>query len=90
MLPKLLKRCQSIKSKTSFLKTVTKKLGFLKRQLLFNETLGKRRFIVSHKQNNGKIPDPCNSKAHYHSFMRNKNTRSVKKSKNSYLTTKSF
>ena len=81
MLPKLLKRCRSIKSKTSFLKTITKKLGFLKRQLLFNETLGKRRFIVSPKQNNGKILDPCNSKAHYHSFIRNKKHKTSKKNK---------
>ena len=28
-----------------------------------------------------KIPDPCNGKEHYQSFIRNKNTKSVKQSK---------
>ena len=27
------------------------------------------------------IPDPCNAKEHYQSFIRNKNTKSVKQSK---------
>ena len=27
-----------------------------------------------------KIPDPCNAKEHYQSFIRNKNTKSVKQS----------
>ena len=28
-----------------------------------------------------KIPDPCNTKEHYESFIKNKNTKSVKRSK---------
>ena len=27
------------------------------------------------------IPDPCNAKEHYQSFIRNKNTKSVKQTK---------
>ena len=83
-------RTKSVKSKTLFLKTITKTLDFLKRQLLFNETLETRKLLFLANKLMDKIPDPCNSKAHYQSFIRNKNTKSVKQSKNSYLTTKNF
>ena len=49
---------------------------------LFNETLEKERFIVAWKQINRKrMPNPCNVKEHYQSFVRKKNTKSVKQSK---------
>ena len=49
---------------------------------LFNETLEKERFIVAWKQiNRKKMPNPGNVKEHYQSFVRKKNTKSVKQSK---------
>ena len=53
---------------------------FYRKQLLFNETLEKKRFIVAHKQLIGKIPDPCNAKEHYQSFLRKKNRKLIKQS----------
>ena len=40
----------------------------------------KKRFAVACEQINKKIPDPCNAKEHYQSFIRKKNTKSVKQS----------
>ena len=37
-----------------------------------------------------KIPDPCNAKEQYQSFIRKKNKNSVKQLKNNYLSTKNF
>ena len=40
----------------------------------------KKRFAVACEQINRKIPDPCNGKEHYQSFIQKKNTTSVKQS----------
>ena len=69
-----------MKSETLFLKTIINELDFLGKQLLFNEALEKKRFIVAWKQINRKIPDPCNAKESQ-SFLRRKNRKSVKQSK---------
>ena len=41
----------------------------------------KKIFNVACKQINRKIPDPCNAKEQYQSFIRKKNRKSVKQSK---------
>ena len=37
--------------------------------------------IISNEENNEEIPDPRNAKEHYQSFIRKKNTKSVKQLK---------
>ena len=53
---------------------------FKGKQLLFNETLDKERFIVACNQINRKTPDCRNAKEHYQSFIRKKPTKLVKQS----------
>ena len=55
-----------------------KRIGFSKEN---TETFKENRFIVAWKQINKKVPDPRNAKEHYQSFLRKKNTNSVKKLK---------
>ena len=62
-----------MKSETLSLKTIMneKNWFFYGKQLLFNETLEKKKYIYCCLQ---KIPDPYNAKKHYQSFIRKKNT----------------
>ena len=67
-----------------------KRIRFFKEnKFFFNETLEKKRFIVTCEQINRKIPDPCNAQQHYESFLRKKNRKSVI-IRNNYLSTKKF
>ena len=61
-----------MKSKTLSLKTWI----FYAIQLLFNQSLEKNTDLLL--QIDRKITDPCNAKEHYQSFVRKKNTKSVK------------
>ena len=51
----------------------------MKKELLFNEILGKKNdlLLLANKLIEKKL-DPCNSKEHYHSFIRKQNTKAVK------------
>ena len=50
-----------------------------RKKLFMNETLEeKKRFAAACKQINRKIPNPRNAKELYQSFIRKKNTESVK------------
>ena len=49
--------------------------------MLFNETFAKKGLLLLTTKLTEKIPDPCNAKEHYQSFMRKKNTKSLKQSK---------
>ena len=63
---------------------------FQRKQLLFNETLEKKRFIASRKQINIKILDPLDAKGYYQSFREKKNRKSVKQSEISTCQPKTF
>ena len=72
-----------MKSEILTLKTIVNELDFLKKQLLFNETPEKKDlqlFAIVCKLTQ-KIPDLCNAKEHYQSFIRKKNTKSGKQLK---------
>ena len=62
-----------MKSKTLSLKTWI----FYAIQLLFNQSFEKNTDLLL-QIDRKKIPDPCNAKEHYQSFVRKKNTKSVK------------
>ena len=49
--------------------------------MLFNETFAKKGLLLLTTKLTEKIPDPCNAKELYQSFMRKKNTKSLKQSK---------
>ena len=48
----------------------------------------KKRFIVTCKQINRKVPDPHNGEEHYQPFIRKKNTKISETIQNIYLSTK--
>ena len=51
-----------------------------KKQLLFNETLEKKDWLLLGNKLIEIIPDPCKAKEHYQSFIINKNRKSAKQS----------
>ena len=57
-----------------------KQIGFSKESSYYSmKHLRKTRFIAACEQINKKIPDSCNAKEHYQSFIRKKNIKSVKR-----------
>ena len=46
------------------------------KQLLFNETLKEKDLLLLANKLIGKVPDSCNAKKHYQSFISKKNTKS--------------
>ena len=58
-----------------------KKIWFVKERSYCSMKCLKKRFIVACNQINRKILDPRNAKEHHQSFIRKKNTESVKQSK---------
>ena len=52
-----------------FLKTIIKESEFLRKTVLFNETLEKNLLLLANKLIE-KLPDPCIAKEHYQSFIR--------------------
>ena len=71
---KLQKRCQSMKSNTSSLKTLMKEL------LLYKETFEKKDLLLHANKLIKKIPDPRNAKENYQLYIRKKNRKSGKQS----------
>ena len=72
-----------MKSETLFLKIIINELNFLRKTAILKWNYWrkkKKRFAVACEQINRKIPDPCNGKEHYQSFIQKKNTTSVKQS----------
>ena len=69
-----------MKSKTLSLKTIIKKLEFLQKADLINETFEEIEILLLANKLIEKIPDTDNVKEHYQSFIRKKNRKSVKKS----------
>ena len=69
-----------MKSKTLSLKTIIKKLEFLQKADLINETFEEIEILLLANKLIEKIPDADNVKEHYQSFIRKKNRKSVKKS----------
>ena len=68
-------------SKILSLKTVNKRIEFVKEKGFYSlKLLKKKRFVLACGQINRKILDPRNAKEHYQSFIRKKNTKSVKQS----------
>ena len=80
-MPTLWKRCHSIKPETLSLKAVINKLNFSKKTVISNETFEKKDLLLLTTKLTVKLPDPRNAKEHYQSFIRKKNTKSVKQSK---------
>ena len=58
-----------------------KRIEISKKNSYYSMKSLKKRFIVVCKNINRKIADSCNAKEHYQSFIRKKNTKSVKQSK---------
>ena len=79
-----------MKSKTLSLNTIIKKLEFLQKADLINETFEEIEILLLANKLIEKIPDTDNVKEHYQSFIRKKNRKSVKKIRNNYLSTKNF
>ena len=64
-------------SKILSLKTVNKRIEFVKEKGFYSlKLLKKKRFVLACGQINRKILDPRNAKEHYQSFIRKKNTKS--------------
>ena len=80
-MPKLQKRCQSLKSETLSLRTVINELDFLKKAVIIPwNSLQKIYFLLLANKLIEKVPDPRKAKEHYQSFIRKKNRKSVKQS----------
>ena len=72
-----------MKSETLYLKTVINKLDF--------PFFKKKKFVLACNQiNRKKPPDPHNAKEHYQSFIRKKNTKSIRQSEIIAYQTKTF
>ena len=68
--------------KDSFFENYHQRMGFAKKQLLFNETSEKKKDLqLFATKLTEKVPDPCNAKNHCQSFLRKKNIKLVKQSK---------
>ena len=68
-----------MKSKTLSLQTMIKELGFLKKTVIIQWSAWKKKklLLITNKLIE-KIPDLCDAKEHYQSFIRKKNTNSIK------------
>ena len=68
-------------SKILSLKTVNKRVEFVKEKGFYSlKLLKKKRFVLACGQINRKILDPRNAKEHYQSFIRKKKTKSLQQS----------
>ena len=70
-----------MKSEALSLKTIINKLDFLKKTLIIQWSNIKKDLQLITNKLTKKIPDLCNAKEHFQSFLRKKNTKSVKESK---------
>ena len=71
-----------MKSKTLSLQTILKELDFLKKTVIIQWSAWKKKkkkdlLLITNKLIE-KIPDLCDAKEHYQSFIRKKNTNSIK------------
>ena len=70
-----------MKSKTLSLQTIIKELDFLKKTVIIQWSAWKKKkkdlLLITNKLIE-KIPDLCDAKEHYQSFIRKKNTNSIK------------
>ena len=76
----LQKRCLSMKSETLSLKNIIKELDFLRKTVIIQGNICKKDLLLLANKLIEKIPDPHNAKEHCQSFIRKKNTKSVKQS----------
>ena len=67
-----------MKSKNLSLKAIINESGFLKKTVIIQWEIRKKDLQLLAIKFAEEIPDPRNAKEHYHSFMRKKNTKSVK------------
>ena len=67
--------------KTLFLKTFINKWNLLKKTYYLLKHQKKKDLQLFATKLAERIPDPCNAKEHYQSFLRKKNTKPVKRSK---------
>ena len=65
-----------MKSKTLSLKSIKKKLNFLKKTIVIQRNTWEKRFVVARKKINRKNPLPRNAKEQYQSYVRKKNRKS--------------
>ena len=62
-----------MKLETLSLKTIINELDFLRKTVIIQGNVSKKRFVASILKE--KIPDPCNVKERCQSFIRKKNTK---------------
>ena len=67
-----------MKSENLSLKAIINKSDFLKKTVIIQWEIRKKDLQLFAIKFTEKIPDLRNAKEHYHSLMRNKNTKSVK------------
>ena len=67
-----------MKSETLSLKTIINELDYLKKTVIIQRNIRKKDLQLFVTKLTEKIPDLCNAKEHYQSFIREKNTKSVK------------
>ena len=79
-----------MKSETLSLKTILNELDVASKTGIIQWNAWKKGFAIVREQINKKIRDPRNAKEHYQSFMRKKNTKSVKQSETSTYQPKTF
>ena len=77
-------------SETLSLKTINKRIGFVKEGSYYSMKLLKKRFVIACNQTNRYIPDPSNTKEYYNSHLKRKKYRIGKTIKSNYSTTKNF
>ena len=70
-----------MKSQTLSLKSVMKELDFLKKNSYYSMKRLKKDLLLFGNKLIEKVPDPRNAKEPYQSFIRKKNTKSVKQPK---------
>ena len=69
-----------MKSETLSLKIIINELVFLRKTVSMKRLKNKDLLLLANKLIE-KIPDPCNAKGHYQSFIRKINAKSVEQSK---------
>ena len=62
------------------MKTIINKLDFLKETVIVRQNTRKKKLLLFVKKLLDDLPDPCNAKQHYESFLRKKNRKIVKQS----------
>ena len=60
------------------MKTIINKLDFLKKTVIVHWNARKKDLLLFANKLMEKVPDPCNAKQHYESYLRKKNRKSVK------------